>query len=111
MTKKNIITLCSKTINHFKKILIKNEKKHVLIGIKGGGCNGFKYYIEPTNKEPDKIDEKVNINDLSVYVCGKSLFHLIGTEIKWKDDFMGSGLEFNNPNASSSCGCGETFSL
>ncbi len=36
---------------------------------------------------------------------------MLGTEIKWKDDLMGSGLEFSNPNASSTCGFGETFSV
>lgn len=39
-----------------------------------------------------------------------SVIHLVGTEIKWKNDFMGSGIEFINPNAQTTCGCGETFS-
>ena len=51
------------------------------------------------------------VDNVNIIVCGKSLLHLIGVKIKWKDDLMGSGLEFNNPNATSSCGCGETFSL
>ena len=38
-------------------------------------------------------------------------FHLLGTEIKWKENYMGVGVEFENPNAISKCGCGETFSI
>ncbi len=108
---KNIITLCAKTICHFRTILNKSNSKAMLIGVKGGGCNGLKYYVEPTNDFPNKLDEVFVVDDVNIIVCGKSLLHLIGSEIKWKDDFMGSGLGFNNPNATSSCGCGETFSL
>lgn len=108
---KQLLTFCEKTILHFKNILTKNNNKSMFVGVKGGGCNGFKYYIEPTNKKPDKLDEIMNVEEVNIIICGKSLFHLIGTEVKWKDDLMGSGLEFNNPNATSSCGCGETFSV
>lgn len=108
---KNIITLCEKTICHFRTILNKSNSNAMLIGVKGGGCNGLKYYVEPTNDVPNKLDEVFVVDDVNIIVCGKSLLHLIGVKIKWKDDLMGSGLEFNNPNATSSCGCGETFSL
>ena len=92
-------------------ILKNSNSKSILVGVKGGGCNGLKYYVEPTNDPPNKLDETIKVDDVNIIVCGKSLFHLIGTEVKWKDDLMGSGLEFNNPNATSSCGCGETFSI
>lgn len=108
---KNIITLCAKTICHFRTILNNSNSKAMLIGVKGGGCNGLKYYVEPTNDVPNKLDEVFVVDNVNIIVCGKSLLHLIGVKIKWKDDFIGSGLEFNNPNATSSCGCGETFSL
>jgi len=106
-----IMTFCSKTLQHFRNILQKSEHNSILIGVKGGGCNGMKYYIEPTSDTPDKYDEKIKIDGVDIIVCGKSLIHMLGTEIKWKDDLMGSGLEFSNPNASSTCGCGETFSV
>ena len=108
---KNVLTFCAKTINHFRGILKNSNSKSILVGVKGGGCNGLKYYVEPTNDTPNKLDETIKIDDVNIIVCHKSLFHLIGTEVKWKDDLMGSGLEFNNPNAVSSCGCGETFSI
>ena len=108
---KQIISLCKNTILHFKNILKKSNKKYINIGVKGGGCNGLKYYIEPSDEAPLKIDEQVIIEDLKINVCGHSLIHLIGTQIKWKEDFMGVGIVFDNPNASSKCGCGDTFSI
>ena len=108
---KQILYICNKSIKHFKKLLLKNNSKYINIGVKGGGCNGFKYYIEPSNEEPNKIDEIIIQDNIQINVCGKSLFYLIGSEINWKDDNMGNGIVFNNPNASSKCGCGETFSI
>jgi iron-sulfur cluster assembly accessory protein len=107
----NILKICTKTLSHFRTILTNSNKNSIFIGVKGGGCNGFKYYIVPTNELPTKLDETIQIDDVHIIVCGHSLIHLIGTDIKWKDDFMGSGLEFKNPNASGTCGCGETFSI
>tara|TARA_B100000401_G_scaffold437657_1_gene383790 strand:- start:1988 stop:2242 length:255 start_codon:yes stop_codon:yes gene_type:complete len=83
----------------------------ILIGIKGGGCNGYKYYIEPTSDEPEKLDEVILVDDLKIIVCGKSLMHLLGTHVYWKHDVMGSRIEIENPNAKSTCGCGDTFSI
>jgi iron-sulfur cluster assembly accessory protein len=106
-----LLNFCNKTIKHFKSILKNTNHKRILIGVKGGGCNGLKYYIEPTSDNPNKIDEIIKKDDIEIVVCGQNLFYLIGTNIKWVDNNMGSGLEFNNPNANSSCGCGETFSI
>tara|TARA_Y100000590_G_scaffold391843_1_gene468831 strand:+ start:2465 stop:2785 length:321 start_codon:yes stop_codon:yes gene_type:complete len=106
-----MLKMCSKTLSHFRTILANSNKNSIFIGVKGGGCNGLKYFIEPTNELPNKLDETIKIDDVQIIVCGESIIHLIGTEIKWKDDFMGSGLEFKNPNALGTCGCGETFSI
>ena len=107
----NVLKLCNNTIRHFRNMLRDNNSKYILIGIKGGGCNGLKYYVEPTNEEPDKLDEIIKLKDLQINVCGKSLFYLLGTEINWVENYMGKGLQFNNPNATSKCGCGETFNI
>ena len=107
----SIIKICSKTIKHFQKILDKTNKTAIFIGIKGGGCNGVKYYIKPTNKTPDKLDEVFVKDHVKIIVCGESVFHLLGSEIKWREDYMGNGIEFINPNATGKCGCGESWSL
>ena len=89
----------------------KSEKEYILFNVKGGGCNGLQYNLEPTNSKPLKIDEIVKVDKLKINVCGKSLLYLLGTEIDWREDYMGSRFIFNNPNASSKCGCGTTFSV
>ena len=106
-----MISFCSKTIKHFSKILNQTNKKSILIGVKGGGCNGIKYFIKPTSESPDKLDEVIEKDGITIIVCGKSLLHLIGSEVTWREDFMGSGIEFKNPNANGTCGCGESWSF
>ena len=106
-----MIKICDKTLLHFSRLLKQTNSNAIFIGIKGGGCNGVKYYIEPTSEPPEKMDEVIKKDDLKIIVCGKSLLHLIGSEIKWKEDFMGSGIEFTNPNVKGKCGCGESWSF
>ena len=114
---KQIINLTKNAIKHLVKLKNKNNCKYILFSAKGGGCNGFGYNIEPTNDEPEKLDEIVNIyddmtnTDLSIQVCGRSVFYLLGTEIDWKEDFMGARFVFDNPQAKSKCGCGTSFSI
>ena len=105
-----LINICSKTISHFKNVLTQSQEKYIFIGVKGGGCNGLKYHIKPCSDECLKKDEFLVIDGVPIVICGNSLLYLIGTELKWKTSIMGTGIEFNNPNAKSSCGCGDTFS-
>lgn len=107
----NTIKFTSSAINHCKQMLKHTEKSNILFKIESGGCNGFKYILQPVNE----INKKGYINEyhsgLNVTICGKSLLYVIGTKIDYKYDFMGSSFEFSNPNATSNCGCGTTFSL
>jgi iron-sulfur cluster assembly protein len=81
----------------------------VRLSLKTGGCNGFEYDIRPTSES--KADDAVHVQDgLKVHICGKSLLYLIGTHIDWKRNIMGETFVFQNPNATSKCGCGTSFS-
>lgn len=106
MKLKQVLTFCETTTKHLKSIANPN----VLIGVKGGGCNGLKYYIEACDT-PEKKDEVIDMGEFKVIVCSKSLLYLIGTHFIWKQDNMGSGIVMENPNATSQCGCGETFNI
>ena len=108
---KSILTFCKKAAQQIKLISKSSGNKSILIGVKGGGCNGLKYYIEPTDNKPTKIDEQLDIEGVNVIVCGRSMFYILGTEVKWKKDYMGERFDFTNPNATGSFGCGETFSV
>ncbi len=79
------------------------------VGVKGGGCSGFSYVLDltETSKETDEVFEQHGIR----IVCDpKSLLYLNGTTVDFRDEIMQRGFVFNNPNATSSCGCGSSFS-
>lgn len=108
---KPLLNICSEAIKHMRKLSKLSPKLSVFIGVKGGGCNGLKYVIEPMKHDIESLDEKMVIDDVDIVICGNSLIHLIGSNITWKTGFMGEGFDISNPNATGSCGCGETFSI
>jgi iron-sulfur cluster assembly protein len=82
----------------------------IRVGVDGGGCSGLTYKLEfDTEIRPDdKIFEDKGIK----IVCDrKSFLYLIGTELDFSDGLNGKGFQFNNPNASRTCGCGESFAV
>ncbi len=93
------------------------ETTRLRVGVKGGGCSGFSYLLDLTEKQRD-TDEvweytyTLEAGEFTVrIVCDpKSYLYLNGTEIDFKDELMGRGFVFNNPNATSTCGCGSSFS-
>lgn len=80
------------------------------VGVKGGGCSGLTYTLgfDTDAKEGDSVIEQ---NGIKLFVDGKSLFYLSGTELDFTDGLNGRGFVFNNPNAAKTCGCGESFSV
>ncbi len=80
------------------------------VGVKGGGCSGFSYVLDLTEKRKDS-DEVFEQHGIRLICDPKSLLYLGGTTVDFKDEIMGRGFVFNNPNASSSCGCGSSFAV
>jgi len=85
------------------------EKVRLRVGVKGGGCSGFSYVLDLTESERD-TDEISEQHGVRIICDPKSLIYLDNTTIDFKDEIMGRGFVFNNPNATSSCGCGSSFS-
>ena len=85
------------------------EKCRLRVGVKGGGCSGFNYTLDLTEQERDG-DEQFEQHGITILCDSKSLLYLNGTKIDFKDEVMGRGFVFNNPNATSTCGCGSSFS-
>ena len=108
---KSVITLTQSAIQQCLTIINHHKSKALHLSVKSGGCNGFQYKFDPTNDPLDKNDELYTdpSERLSIYVCGTSLLHLLGTEIDWKRDIMGEAFHFNNPKAIQQCGCGTSF--
>ncbi len=87
-----------------------NEALNLRIYITGGGCSGFQYgftFDENVN-EGDTVVEKEGVKLL---IDPMSYQYLLGAEIDYKDDLEGSHFVIRNPNASTTCGCGSSFSV
>lgn len=82
----------------------------VRVGVEGGGCSGLSYQLVfDTEVQPD--DKIFEDKGVKIVVNKKSFLYLIGTELDFSDGLNGKGFQFNNPNATRTCGCGESFSI
>ena len=79
------------------------------VGVKGGGCSGFSYMLDLTEETKSETDEEMDSHGVKILVDNKSYLYLNGTEIDFKSETMGEGFVFKNPNATSTCGCGSSF--
>ncbi len=81
------------------------------VGVKGGGCSGFTYVLDLTESPPaPEADEVMDSHGIKILSDRRSYLYLNGTEIDFKDEIMGRGFVFKNPNATHTCGCGSSFS-
>ena len=83
---------------------------YVRVGVESGGCSGLSYKLDFDNTKKDD-DELIEDNGISLLINKKSFLYLVGTTLEFSDGLNGKGFVFNNPNASRTCGCGESFSL
>ncbi|MBD3583733.1 HesB/IscA family protein [Flavobacterium selenitireducens] len=83
---------------------------YVRVGVKSGGCSGLEYVLK-FDKELGDSDKVFEDNGVKVAVEKKSFLYLAGTTLEFSGGLNGKGFVFNNPNASRTCGCGESFSL
>lgn len=110
-----MITVNNTAILHLENLMEKegfSKNTHNLrVGVKGGGCSGLSYVMDFDDKiEP--TDEVVTLESgLKVVIDKKSVLYLFGTELNYSDGLNGRGFEWINPNASRTCGCGESFAL
>ncbi|UOQ64898.1 HesB/IscA family protein [Hymenobacter volaticus] len=78
--------------------------------VAGGGCSGLSYKLDFDN-EVKPMDQEFEDKGVKVVVDMKSFLYLAGTELNFSDGLNGKGFYFDNPNASRTCGCGESFSV
>jgi iron-sulfur cluster assembly protein len=107
------IVLSEKAAKEIKDIMrdqgLPEEKTSLRVGVKGGGCSGFTYVLDLTEEPAGDTDEQLDSQGIRIVCDMKSMLYLEGTEIDFKDELMGRGFVFKNPNATSSCGCGSSF--
>jgi iron-sulfur cluster assembly protein len=94
--------------------LIKQENKpadsFIRVGVDSGGCSGLSYKLEFDNVMRDG-DQAFEDKGIKIVIDRKSFLYLAGTELDYSGGLNGKGFVFNNPNASRTCGCGESFSV
>ena len=108
-----MITVSNAAKEHAAKLIVEENKPvdtFIRVGVDGGGCSGLMYNLIFDNqlKEGDQVFED---NGVKVVVDRKSFLYLVGTELDYSGGLNGKGFTFKNPNASRTCGCGESFSV
>ena len=80
------------------------------VGVVGGGCSGLSYKLDFDN-ETKPMDQVFEDKGVKMVTDLKSFLYLVNTELEFSDGLNGKGFYFNNPNASRSCGCGDSFAV
>ena len=83
---------------------------HITLGVKGGGCSGFQYGFS-FDKVIDEEDTCITKDGANLVIDSLSLQYLEGSTVDYTEDLMGSKFVITNPNATTTCGCGESFSI
>lgn len=110
-----MITLSKKAFDKVLNLMIEQgfttEIWFLRVGVKGGGCSGLSYVMD-FDDTIQPTDEVVEFDEgLKVVIDKKSILYLFGTELTYSDGLNGKGFQWENPNASRTCGCGESFAL
>ena len=86
-----------------------NQSAGLRMGVIGGGCSGFQYNLAFESEARD-LDQVFETGGVRVFVDPKSCLYLNGVILDYADGLMEAGFKINNPNARTTCGCGESFS-
>ena len=106
-----MITLTERAATHIRNFLTKRCKgEGVRLGVKTSGCSGMAYALEFVDT-PDEADQVFESFGVKVFVDSKSLLYLDGTQLDYVREGLQEGFKFDNPNATATCGCGESFHM
>ncbi len=118
-----IVELTDSAINQVIRLLNKEPDKNpenygLRLAIKGGGCSGLSYSLSFDEKVQKDLEQNFSnpdtnssLKNIKVFVDPKSAIYLKGMIVDFDDGLMGKGFVFKNPNATNTCGCGESFSV
>ena len=110
MSDDQLVTLTESAVEKVNELLKDEEEgKGLRLGVKGGGCSGFSYSTTfDFEKERDNV---LDVGGFKVFLDPKSTIYLKGIQLDYQSGLEGKGFVFQNPNASNTCGCGESFSI
>jgi len=107
------ISLTEKAVVQVRKIKAENnipEEHGLRLSVKGGGCSGLSYVLG-FDEAPRENDRVLECSGIRVFVDPKSVFYLSGTVLDFSDGLNGKGFVFDNPQATKTCGCGNSFGV
>jgi len=105
---KSPVTITPAAVKHIARLMEKDGKSGLRIGVKKGGCAGMEYTMEYAD-EIDPMDEVVEQDGARVMIAPMAQMFLFGTEIDYETSLLESGFKFRNPNVEDACGCGESI--
>ena len=106
------VSFTDSAINEIKRLMGKADfdtSKQLRIGVKGGGCSGMTYILDFDVK--NEKDEQFDLEGISFIIDKAHGIYLLGMQVNWEGGLNSRGFTFNNPNASSTCGCGTSFAV
>jgi iron-sulfur cluster assembly protein len=86
-----------------------DSSKQLRVGVKGGGCSGMTYILDFDTKKEN--DQSFEVEGVPCIIDKSHNLYLIGMEVNWEGGLNSRGFTFNNPNASTTCGCGTSFGV
>ncbi len=97
-------------LNTVRNLLVQKEVPGygLRVFVSGGGCSGLQYGMA-LDKEPQKYDHIIELEDVKIFIDPSSMMYMDGATIDYEDSIMGGGFKIDNPQAVSSCGCGTSF--
>ena len=108
----DIVKITSAADKHLTNLILDKKVKGVMLAVDGGGCAGLRYKWELIEEDKELEDrDKVKLDSGFLYIHPTATLSVINTTIDYVTDIAGSSLRITNPNATSSCGCGESFAI
>ncbi|MDA7425395.1 HesB/IscA family protein [Thalassococcus lentus] len=105
---KQAVSMTPAAIKQISKLMDRDGRHGLRIGIKKGGCAGMEYTMDYVD-DADPNDEVVEQDGARVLIAPMAQMFLFGTEIDYETSLLESGFKFRNPNVADACGCGESI--
>ena len=105
---KAAVTLTPLAATQIARLMAKDGRQGLRIGVKKGGCAGMEYTMDYVS-DVNPLDEVVEQDGARVMIAPMAQMFLIGTEIDYEIDLLHAGFKFRNPNVVDACGCGESI--
>ncbi len=109
----SLVTVTSTANDYLSTVVQENEARGVMLSVKGGGCAGFTYEWKLLPEIPDSFnpEDKIPLSHGQLCIQPEAAMFVLDTIIDFTSNIAGSYLKIVNPNATSQCGCGESFSV